>query len=243
MLRILPPELDILCTHPMFGPDSGDGVWNDLKFMYECVRIADNNPAQKRLDLFLNCFQSEGCTMVNMTCDEHDRLAAGTQFLTHTVGRVLGTMDIGPTSIDTKGYESLMSLVENTANDSFELYYGLFLYNPNAPEQLARLESALDDVKAKLFDRLHSKLRSQLFPDEELTQSSKGSTQLKVEALPPPSLLSSQNSYNSKSDSSKDNGNVAVLKQDVGSKNGSFQTDPATDINSSMLRNTSKDVA
>lgn len=26
--------------------------------------------------------------------------------------------------------QSLLSLVENTTHDSFELYYGLFLYNP-----------------------------------------------------------------------------------------------------------------
>ena len=33
------------------------------------------------------------------------------------------------TPIDTKGFQSLLSLVDNTANDSFELYYGLFMYN------------------------------------------------------------------------------------------------------------------
>lgn len=26
LLRELPPEVDILCTHPMFGPDSGEGT-------------------------------------------------------------------------------------------------------------------------------------------------------------------------------------------------------------------------
>lgn len=31
--------------------------------------------------------------------------------------------------IDTKGFQSLLALVDNTANDSFELYYGLFMYN------------------------------------------------------------------------------------------------------------------
>jgi hypothetical protein len=30
--------------------------------------------------------------MVEMTCEEHDRLAASSQFITHTVGRVLGSM-------------------------------------------------------------------------------------------------------------------------------------------------------
>lgn len=236
MLRLLPPELDILCTHPMFGPDSGAGTWDGLNFMYECVRIADSNPAQKRLDLFLSCFESEGCNMVNMTCEEHDRLAAGTQFLTHTVGRILGAMDIGPTSIDTKGYESLMTLVENTTNDSFELYYGLFLYNTNAPDQLSRLERALDDVKAKLFDRLHSKLRSQLFPGEEFTGIEESTNTNGNQSMSSQAFVS-QSTVDFNSDPSEGNGNIAV-----GSGNGAFQTDPAPDRNGNMLTKTSKDV-
>ena len=45
------------------------------------------------------------------------------------VGRVLGEMGVKGTPIDTKGYQSLLSLVDNTTHDSFELYYGLFMYN------------------------------------------------------------------------------------------------------------------
>lgn len=70
--------------------------------------------------------------MVEMTCEEHDRQAASTQFVTHTVGRMLGTMQLASTDINTRGYEALLQLVTNTTNDSFELYYGLFLYNTNA---------------------------------------------------------------------------------------------------------------
>lgn len=67
--------------------------------------------------------------MVEMTCEVHDQQAANTQFITHTVGRVLSEMSVQSTSINTRGYESLLNLVENTANDSFDLYYGLFMYN------------------------------------------------------------------------------------------------------------------
>jgi prephenate dehydrogenase len=67
--------------------------------------------------------------MVEMTCEEHDQQAANTQFITHTVGRILGEMKLKSTPINTKGYESLLNLVENTANDTFDLYYGLFMYN------------------------------------------------------------------------------------------------------------------
>jgi len=67
-----------------------------------------------------------------MTCEEHDRQAASTQFVTHTVGRMLGAMSLASTEINTKGYEALLQLVQNTTHDSFDLYYGLFLYNTNA---------------------------------------------------------------------------------------------------------------
>lgn len=103
--------------------------------------------------------------MVEMTCEEHDRQGASTQFITHTVGRVLGAMDLQSTEINTRGFEALLNLVNNTTHDSFELYYGLFLYNQNATEELERLEVAFDSVKKQLFGRLHEIARRQLFPD------------------------------------------------------------------------------
>jgi hypothetical protein len=41
-------------------------------------------------------------------------------------------MDVSSTDINTKGFDALLNLVENTSHDSFDLYYGLFLYNANA---------------------------------------------------------------------------------------------------------------
>ena len=39
MMKYLPPECDILCTHPMFGPDSGKYGWSGLRFVYERARV------------------------------------------------------------------------------------------------------------------------------------------------------------------------------------------------------------
>ena len=90
----------------------------------------------------LQVFEAEGCRMVEMSCEDHDRIAASTQFMTHTVGRVLGSMDLAPTAIDTRGFQSLLSLVDNTTHDSFDLYYGLFMYNAvRAPGALRRSQS------------------------------------------------------------------------------------------------------
>ena len=103
--------------------------------------------------------------MVEMSCEEHDIQAASSQFITHTVGRMLGTMELTETTINTKGYESLLSLVNNTSNDSFDLYYGLFMYNKNATAELSRLELAFSQVKAQLFDRLHTLIRDDIFDE------------------------------------------------------------------------------
>ncbi|CAI5477817.1 unnamed protein product [Closterium sp. Yama58-4] len=135
LLQVLPPEFDILCTHPMFGPESGKGSWEGLSFVFDRVRITPGGRAEKA-DRFLQIFHNEGCRMVEMTCEEHDKYAAGTQFVTHTVGRVLGKLGLESTPINTKGYETLLNLVENTAGDSFDLYYGLFMYNTNATEEV-----------------------------------------------------------------------------------------------------------
>ena len=52
--------------------------------------------------VLLQFFEKEGCKMVEMSCEEHDRQAASTQFITHTVGRVLGAMELQATPIDTR---------------------------------------------------------------------------------------------------------------------------------------------
>ena len=43
----------MLCTHPMFGPDSGAGSWAGLNLMYERVRIAEDPERQQRAAHFL----------------------------------------------------------------------------------------------------------------------------------------------------------------------------------------------
>lgn len=40
MLAVLPPTADVLCTHPMFGPDSGRHGWQGLPCVYDQARAA-----------------------------------------------------------------------------------------------------------------------------------------------------------------------------------------------------------
>jgi len=198
LLDILPKECDILCTHPMFGPDSGKNGWSGLTFVYERTRVdgvildPDREPrtfhqlsdsdhragwtdgddlffelgsgavhnvhehseehveGMDRMERYLSIWEEEGCRMVPMSCANHDAYAASSQFITHLVGRILGMLDLRPTPIDTKGFESVLKLVENTNADSFELFYGLYKYNENSSLTIRKMQVALDEVVAKL---------------------------------------------------------------------------------------------
>ncbi|XP_023756526.1 arogenate dehydrogenase 2, chloroplastic [Lactuca sativa] len=167
LMQILPLDFDILCTHPMFGPESGKDSWKGLPFMYDKVRIGHDESRVLRCENFLDAFVKEGCLMKEMTCVDHDQHAAESQFITHTIGRILEKLDLDSTPINTKGYESLLDLVQNTSSDSFELYYGLFMYNKNAMQQLERLDLAFESLKKELFGQLHEVLRKQLFRTRE----------------------------------------------------------------------------
>ncbi|KDP44685.1 hypothetical protein JCGZ_01185 [Jatropha curcas] len=150
LLKVLPEEMDILCTHPMFGPESGKDGWKDLAFVYDKVRVRDEDTCSS----FLRIFENEGCRMLEMSCEEHDREAAKSQFLTHTIGRILSEMGIKSTPMSTKGFETLVQLKESTMKDSFDLFSGLFLFNRYAKQELNNLGLSFEKVKQKLLDMM-----------------------------------------------------------------------------------------
>lgn len=192
LLQALPPDFDIVCTHPMFGPESGGGGWAGLPFVYEEVRVGGGEERRRRCRRFLEIFAGEGCRMVEMSCKDHDRYAAETQFVTHTVGRMLAKLELESRPINTRGYETLLQLVENTCKDSFDLYNGLFMYNKNSTELLDRMELAFDSLKKELFGQLHDILRKQLFGDgdgddgDDLHQQQQQQQRRQPEQQPPP---------------------------------------------------------
>lgn len=198
-IQILPSDFDIVCTHPMFGPESGKNGWKGLPFVYDKVKVGNDELRVSRCDRFLDIFAKEGCEMVEMSCAEHDRHAAGSQFITHTMGRVLEKLKLESTPINTKGYETLLNLVDNTAGDSFDLYYGLFMYNKNSMEQLERLDLAFESLKKQLFGHLHEVIRKQLFESSEGLGISLGKHEVEKLAsdvsavLPPSEALKGQN--------------------------------------------------
>ena len=141
-------NIDILATHPMFGPDSAGSSngWKNLPFVYDKIRITDYN----RLESFIHIFKNEGCKIVEMSCQEHDESTAKSQFITHLTGRVLGNLDLKDTSINTNGYTKLLDIIDNTCNDSIDLFLGIFKYNKKSKKWLKKFKESFEKIELAL---------------------------------------------------------------------------------------------
>jgi prephenate dehydrogenase len=145
MEEMLPPEVKILATHPMFGPDSARRGLEGLPMILHPVRLDS-----QELETWRFFFRSIGLSVQLMEPELHDRQAAFTQGLTHYLGRVLEKLELEPSLIASLGYRKLLEIIEQTCNDSWQLFYDLQQYNPYTREMRDRLAASLHQIKERL---------------------------------------------------------------------------------------------
>lgn len=149
MADILDDRIECIGTHPMFGPDSArDGIAG-LPLVYAPVRSS-----AATADAWRDEFESMGLAVTRLSPDAHDREAAFTQGVTHFVGRVLADMDLAPSAISTVGYRQLLSVMEQTCNDPYQLFEDLQRLNPYTTEMRRRLQHSLNRVLSALESHL-----------------------------------------------------------------------------------------
>ncbi|MFC1482060.1 prephenate dehydrogenase/arogenate dehydrogenase family protein [Candidatus Neomarinimicrobiota bacterium] len=144
----LPDGVQIIASHPLFGPDSFGEGYSDLPIMMHPVSTPGT-----AYQYWHNHFSQLGLRVIEMTPEEHDRIAARTQGITHFVGRVLTEYGIAPTAIDTEGFRDLLGVVEQTCNDSLQLFHDLENYNPYTMEMVGQLMKAMETVRAGIIRR------------------------------------------------------------------------------------------
>ena len=93
-----------------------------------------------------------------MSPDSHDQLAASTQGVTHFLGRALREFGVRKTSLDTQGFNDLLDLVDQTCNDTWELFTDLQHYNPYTREMVEQLKKAYFDIDEKIKDGINDTL-------------------------------------------------------------------------------------
>ncbi|MCK5736357.1 MAG: prephenate dehydrogenase/arogenate dehydrogenase family protein [Spirochaetaceae bacterium] len=148
MMNLLPADIDILATHPMFGPDSGKNGIQDLPLVFSPQRMGE-----VKIDLWRGFFNSMGLKVVEISPEQHDREAAYSQGITHFIGRVLGELDLNQSSIGTTGYHNLLDIVRQTCNDPWSLFVDLQKYNPYTALMRKDLHQAIN-VMLERFDSI-----------------------------------------------------------------------------------------
>jgi prephenate dehydrogenase len=151
LLRHFGPEVDILSTHPMFGPTSKEDPysspsWDGRPLVYEKVRIMD----ARRCDDFLSIFEDARCQLVEMTAEQHDASTADAEFVTHLTGRLLDRQLLPATPVSSKEYAALCDVADMTSGDSFDLFFGMFKFNDRAKEHLNKMRDNLARVERQL---------------------------------------------------------------------------------------------
>lgn len=142
MKKILPKDVDILATHPMFGPTSFRGTLRGLKIVVWPVRVKKER--YRRIKKWL---ARKGLKVVEITPQEHDRLAARTQALSHFIGRALEIMKIKKTKIDTLNFQRLLKLKEAVSQDSWQLSKDIHKFNPYTKKMRRNFKKALQKIE------------------------------------------------------------------------------------------------
>ena len=145
--KYIPNDADLLLTHPMFGPDSAKHSWENKTFVYYPVRIKN----QERFNKFF-IFWFKKCNPLILSPNIHDKYSANSQFITHLTGRILENINLTKTPIDTDGFNSLLKLMQNTINDSWDLFEGLYKYNNESKNTINYFKKGLFQIENKLND-------------------------------------------------------------------------------------------
>jgi prephenate dehydrogenase len=139
MEKLLPGDVAVVATHPLFGPQSAcNGILG--------LRIAICPIRGRRFRVAAFC-RKLGLDVIITTPEEHDRDVAEVQGLTHLVASLVVKMNPQPTRMTTRSFELLMSAVDMVRHDAPEVFQAILGANPYAEDVLKRfksLTSALD---------------------------------------------------------------------------------------------------
>lgn len=145
MLSYLPEYVEILPTHPMFGPDSAAHSVEGRKIVLCSGRI--NQTPYAKIKAYL---ERKKLVIIETTADDHDRQIARSLCLTHFVGRSLARLGAVRLDIDTEGYNRLLHILGVVEHDTWQLFEDINHYNPYARKERLAFMEAMQDVNGRL---------------------------------------------------------------------------------------------
>lgn len=146
MERILPKNINIVASHPLFGPDSAKNGLKSLKIVLWKVRISD-----KKFEKIKEFCENLGLQVLEMSPEKHDKLLAFSQGFAHLIGRVMEHANINSTPINTASFNQLLRVKQFVVNDSFQLFNDMHQFNPFSKKMRRQVKKSLEDLEQSLI--------------------------------------------------------------------------------------------
>ncbi len=144
MAAELPSFVDIVGTHPLFGPQSArDGI-RGRKIAICPVR----GNAASRIAAFLR--RALGLRVFITTPEEHDREAAIAQGVTHLIAKVLVRMEPLPKRLTTASFDLLVRATEMVRYDAASVFLAIEQDNPYAAAVRDRFFALAEETRTNL---------------------------------------------------------------------------------------------
>ena len=121
----LPSTIEIVGTHPLFGPNSGIKNSKIVICPVRSSRLGETTSFLK---------DKLGLEVLIRTPEEHDREMAIVQGLTHFIARALKKMNLKDCDMKTKAYEHLLGMYDILKKDTDDLFHTIEHENPFAGE-------------------------------------------------------------------------------------------------------------
>ncbi len=146
MVKHLRQDIEIVATHPIFGPDSAKNGLEELPLVLWPVRISD----QKFKVLCEEC-KKLGLKTIVMSPEEHDKKVAHSQAFAHLIAKVMKIMQLEESSIDTKSFKNLLGVKDTLGNDTEQLFIDMQTKNPFAKIMRENTKRTLEDIEKMLI--------------------------------------------------------------------------------------------
>ncbi|MCJ2131812.1 prephenate dehydrogenase/arogenate dehydrogenase family protein [Methylobacterium sp. E-045] len=143
----LPDHVDIVATHPLFGPQSARDGLKGLKIAVCPIR----GRGGWRAAAFLR--KRLGLDVILTDPETHDRAAASVQGLTHLIAKVFVEMEPLPTRMTTKSFDLLMQAVGMVRHDAPEVFDAIERANPYAADVRRRFFAHASRLETELSVR------------------------------------------------------------------------------------------
>ncbi|MEK7458267.1 MAG: prephenate dehydrogenase/arogenate dehydrogenase family protein [Patescibacteria group bacterium] len=153
MKKILPKHVDIVVTHPVFGPQSTKQgtIFSGLPIAWHPVRIRH----KARIEVLETFLQHRGLNVLRITPKEHDRIMARSQAVSFLFGKIGIALKLQSTMLDTKGFTAILQNQAIVENDSHELFLNIFQYNRHTQQILVKTQHIFTEISKEIKRKHH----------------------------------------------------------------------------------------